>query len=192
MVADDRRAAHGSVVTQPETHRMNLSARQLQELGDTIAALLASTVNALVGLEQTARHYHPPITERLAQRLSLRVEPLERAAEHFRSMAWPGGRASSADRLQQAADRTLDALREFARAADDPGAPATLTHAYRAMGLRCDAYRSLYPLASDFSPLHDFFLEPALRGTETSRRVPRPAPGNGLGRHVAAALSSRR
>jgi phospholipase/carboxylesterase len=129
---------------------------------DDIVAVLPPLLNGLEALGYVQRHLHPPAFGRVMNAIGAPDEALRKA--HDAIGAWPDQFAGLRERMDIACRETLAAfagLRDVGRGHGDLVAVfRTLRHVPRAQ-------EALYPLAVQFPPVSNFFLNAARRGDES-------------------------
>ncbi|MCA1412210.1 phospholipase [Bradyrhizobium sp. NBAIM20] len=126
---------------------------------DDIVAVLPPLRNALEALGFFQRHLHPPAFASVMDAIGTPDEALQTA--HAAIGDWPEQFAGLRERLDRACGETLAAfagIREVERGHGD------LVAVFRALRHVPRAQEALYPLAAQFPPVSDFFLNAANRG----------------------------
>ncbi|MEY9124962.1 phospholipase [Bradyrhizobium yuanmingense] len=126
---------------------------------DDIVAVLPPLLNALEALSFFQRHLHPPVFASVMNAIGTPDEALQTA--HAAIGDWPEQFAGLRERLDRACGETLAAfagIREVERGHGD------LVAVFRALRHVPRAQEALYPLAAQFPPVSDFFLNAANRG----------------------------
>jgi phospholipase/carboxylesterase len=148
---------------------------------DAVGALVAPLLRLLAGLEEVARHLHPPSIAALRERIAPDVEALVAARGAFEAEPVPDGFAPLAAALRASSEAAIGAGRLFT----EEGSPQdAVPRVLAAMRAHAEAQARLFPLADVLPPVHRFFLEPAARERSP---LPEPtraggaAPGEGSG-----------
>ncbi len=150
--------------------------------GRALAAVGATSLASLEGLEATFRHLHPPRIDSLKERLAPARERLDSALHELRGSEPPAGLEPFQAQLLAGADLTLDALERFL-APPHPAHPAAGVLA--SMSDHARAQEALYPLRGALPALGRYFVEPALR-PRAEDLDPEPPDPAGVGLHRAA------
>jgi len=138
---------------------------------DDIVAVLPPLLQSLESLSFIARHLNPPDFGRVMQAAGTPDETLRSARGQLSE--WPSEFAHVRASIEAASDAALAAfagLREVQHGNGD------LIAVFRALRYAPRAQEALYPLAAKFTPVSDFFVDPALRDdTHLEARLAQPA-----------------
>jgi phospholipase/carboxylesterase len=141
---------------------------------DDIVAVLPPLLRSLDALSFVARHLNPPDFGRVMEAAGTPDEALRSALAQLAE--WPAEFAEVRRSIEAASGATLaafDGLREVERGNGD------LVAVFRALRYAPRAQEALYPLATRFPPVSDFFVEPALRDDSALKaRLEQPAAEN--------------
>ncbi len=152
----------------------------VDELQESLVALIPRLLGALDQLETITRHMHPQRLPELVATLGVDDDALTAALAQVRDAAWPGDLEPFVDQIVLATESVLRAntgLREAARS------PSGTIGAYRATRQQYRAIEALYPLATALPSISRFFIEPALRDDAAllarivEARAPQPDTG---------------
>ena len=128
---------------------------------DDIVAVLPPLLQSLEALAFVARHLHPPDFDRVMEAVGAPDERLRTA--HAQLSGWPDEFAEVRTSIKTASNAALAAfagLREVQHGNGD------LVAVFRALRYAPRAQEALYPLAAQFPPVNDFFLDPTMRGDD--------------------------
>lgn len=128
---------------------------------DDIVAVLPPLLNALEALGFFARHLHPPAFGSVMNAIGAPDEALQAARAAIGE--WPEQFAGLRRQLERACDETLAS---FAGLRDVERGNGDLVAVFRALRHMPRAQEALYPLAAQFPPVSNFFLNAASREDE--------------------------
>jgi phospholipase/carboxylesterase len=128
---------------------------------DDIVALLPPLLQSLEALAFVARHLNPPDFGRVMQAAGEPEQALQAARAGLEQ--WPEKFADVRRALDAASDATLQAFAGLRAVQNGQG---DLVAVFRALRYAPRAQEALYPLAAQFPPVSDFFLDSALRDDE--------------------------
>src|ERR1700761_2090698 len=138
---------------------------------DDIVAVLPPLLQSLEALGYVARHLSPPDFGRVMQAIGAPEEALQAARSGLAE--WPAQFSDVRAALDAASDAALAAfagLRAVERGEGD------LVAVFRALRYAPRAQEALYPLATKFPPVSDFFLDSAMLDDEAlKQRLAQPA-----------------
>jgi phospholipase/carboxylesterase len=138
---------------------------------DDIVAVLPPLLQSLEALSFIARHLNPPDFGRVMEAIGTPEEALRSA--RARLAAWP---AEFADVRTSIETASIAALAAFAGLREVQQGNGDLVAVFRSLRYAPRAQEALYPLATKFPPISDFFIDPALREDQTLRaRLAQPA-----------------
>lgn len=134
------------------------------QLLNAITALVPNLMNAIDGLNQTARYLHPPQLAELLEAISPLAQPLEQGRDVFVQADWPEHMLGFCDQLLLS---TEHALKAYSGLADAANSADGVMSAYRALRFSSRAKEALYPVSAALPPVSRFFLDPRHRTDET-------------------------
>ena len=131
-----------------------------EEFADEVAALGPPVLRALDAVSQALRRLHPPALPAIRDALATFEAPLADALERFEACEAPPALRELYDGLRDAGEHALAAVEGFTRGGSGPEATARILGA---MHRHARAQAALFPLRFALPPVHQYFLEPALR-----------------------------
>jgi phospholipase/carboxylesterase len=152
----------------------------MDELQESLVALIPLLLGALDRLETITRLTHPPRLPELAGSLGADDNVLISAMDRVRAAAWPEAMQPFRDQIVLAGEHVL---RAHAGLREAGGSAAGRIGAMRASRQQYRAIEALYPLAAALPSISRFFIEPARRDDATllarieAARQPEPDTG---------------
>lgn len=127
---------------------------------DLVSRLVPATLKGLHALEFAGRHVSPTTLPQLIDAMRGRDDAVKAALTDSRALAWPDHLQPVRACLEPAAEAVAEGIAALRSAAD---APQPIVAAYRALRNYARAAQAIYPLASFFRPISQFFLEQSAR-----------------------------
>jgi phospholipase/carboxylesterase len=150
----------------------------MDELQESLVALIPGLLGALDRLETITRHMHPPRLPELVATLGADDDGLTAALARVRDAAWPAELEPFRDQIVLASEAVLRAHSGLRDTAAGP------IGAFRATRQQYRAIEALYPLATALPSVSRFFIEPGRRDdAELAARIEaakRPQPDAGV------------
>jgi len=131
---------------------------------DDIVAVLPPLLQSLETLSFVARHLNPPDFDRVMQAVGTPEQTLQAARSGLAE--WPEPFAEVRASLETASDAALKAFAGLRAVQNGEG---DLVAVFRALGYAPRAQEALYPLATKFPPISEFFLAPTMRDDDALR-----------------------
>ena len=154
---------------------------------DDIVALLPPLLQSLEALSFVARHLNPPDFGRVMQAVGAPEQALQAARSQLGP--WPDNFAGVRGALEAASEAVIAAFAGLRAVQQGQG---DLVAVFRALRYAPRAMEALYPLAAQFPPVSEFFIDSTLREDEGLKsRLSQPASDNTGVMHEANEPGSR-